>query len=84
MDVPVNILTLHRDAVRHAFFMGNLARNPFFDETAKAWIVTNPAHCKELIASGALRPATYTEDYQVLQHRLGLDFSSMKIGRAHV
>ena len=79
MDVPVNILTLHRDAVRHAFFMGNLARNPFFDETAKAWIVTNPAHCKELIASGALRPATYTEDYQVLQHRLGLDFSSMTV-----
>lgn len=79
MHLPINFLTLHRDSLRHAFFPANRSRAPFFDDVAKAWIVVNPAHCKDLIASNALRPATYAEDYQALQARLGIDFSSMAV-----
>lgn len=84
MELPINFLMLHRDPMRHQYFSREESRDPFFDPIAKAWIITNPTHCRDLIASGNLRPASYEEDYKTLEERLGIDFSSMTFAFNHI
>lgn len=79
-----NFLTLHREDSRHEYFAGHAGAPPFFDDATQAWIVTDPAQCKELIASAKLRPATYSADYDALQARLGIDFSGMRFAFEHI
>src|SRR6185312_10634057 len=73
-----------REPVRHQYFPNNQGREPLFDPIAKTWLVTNPAYCKELISSNNLRPATSVWDYQALEKRLGLDFSSLAFACEHI
>ncbi len=79
-----NFLTLHREDLRHEYFAGHAGAPPFYDAATQAWIVTDPLQCKELIASGKLRPATYSADYHALQARLGIDFSGMGFAFEHI
>jgi len=72
-----DFLTLHRCSIRHEYFSANESKGPFFDAGTKTWIITKPSHCKELLASTNLRPASFAENYQTLQQRLGIDFSSL-------
>lgn len=86
MESPINFLTLHRDPIRHQYFPNNQSREPFFDPIANAWIITDPSHCKELIASSNLRPGTSAcaEDYRILGERLGVDFSILIFVFGHI
>jgi cytochrome P450 len=84
VELPINVLMLHRDPGRHQYFSRTESREPFFDTVAKAWIITDSAQCRELIGSSKLHPATYAEDYKVLEQRLGLDFSSLSFAFAHI
>jgi cytochrome P450 len=77
VDPPINFLTFHRDTVRHRYFSSGADRGPLFDIATRTWIITKPLHCKELIASSNLRPISYAQDYELLQGRLGIDFSSL-------
>jgi hypothetical protein len=84
VSLPINFLMLHRDPVRHQYFIQNQDRDPFFDAAVKGWIVANPVHCRDLIASNNLRPASYEEDYKALEARLGIDFSSLTFAFSHI
>ena len=86
MESPTNFLTLHRDPLRHQYLPNNQSREPLFDPITKAWIITNPSHCKELMASSNLRPGTSAcaEDYKALEGRLGFDFSNLTFAFNHI
>src|SRR5277367_2840593 len=75
---------LHRDPGRHQYYSEKEGRDPFFDTGANAWIITNPSHCRELIGSSNLRPASYAEDYKIMETRLGIDFSSLIFAFDHI
>jgi cytochrome P450 len=81
---PTNFLTLHREPDRHRYLAASESRDAFLDAATRTWIVTKPSHCRELIASGNLRPATYVEDYAALEQRLGVDFSSLTFAFSHI
>lgn len=72
-----NFVTLHRDADRHEFFTADRAKKPFFDPLSKAWIVAEPAQCRELAASSKLRPDTFSENTTTLGRHLKIDFSAL-------
>ena len=82
--MPVNFLMLHRDPIRHQYFSRKQNLEPFFDTVTKTWIIANPSHCRDLIASNNLRPASYAEDYYALEQRLGIDFSSLTFAFDHI
>jgi hypothetical protein len=84
LELPINFLTLHRCSIRHEYFSTNESRDPFFDAATKTWLITNPSHCKELLASANLRPASFAENYHTLQQRLGIDFSSLTFTFDHI
>jgi hypothetical protein len=75
---------LHRDPGRHQYFSRTESRDPFFDTVANAWIITDPAQCRELVGSSKLHPATYAGNYKILEERLGLDFSSLNFAFTHI
>jgi cytochrome P450 len=85
-ESPINFLTLHRDAVRHRYYVENQDRDPFYDSTCGAWIIGNPAHCKQIIASSDVRPGTSdcAADYLTLSERLGIDFSPLLFAFGHI
>ena len=58
-------------------------REPFFDATTQAWIVTDPGQARELAASARLRPVTYSAHYRALEKRFNLDFSSLVFAFDH-
>src|SRR5271166_5677226 len=84
VQMPVNFLMLHRDPIRHQYFSRKENLEPFFDTVTKTWIIANPSHCRDLIASNNLRPASYAEDYYTLEQRLGIDFSSLTFAFDHI
>jgi len=84
VESPLSILTLHRHPGRHLYFSEAVNQTPLFDPASKMWIITNPVQCKDLIASGNLRPATYAEDYAELEARLGFDFSNLIFALNHI
>jgi hypothetical protein len=76
-------LTFHRSLDRHAVFSRG-ANRPVFDSVTKAWIVTEPSCCERLLASPDTRPATYSDDYLMLEKRLGIDFSNVLLALLHI
>jgi cytochrome P450 len=81
---PDNFLVLHRGSDRHAFFSKSLGQPPFFEERTNSWVVTDPAQCKELLASPNLNPDDYARKYEALGDRLGLDFSNIGFALEHI
>jgi cytochrome P450 len=79
-----NFLTLHREQRRHAYFSAHADSAPFFDPVASAWIVTNPALCRELLGSSHLHPPPYAESLNALAQRLGTDFVSLLFAFSHI
>src|SRR5262245_54251225 len=77
MEPTCNFLTFHRDDVRHRYFASPDGRDPFFDDATKTWIVTEPSHCRQLISSDKLRPASYADGYEALHKRFGIQFSAL-------
>jgi len=77
VELPIQFMTLHREPVRHQYFSKQDCRDPFFDPVVRAWIITNPSHCRDLIGSSNLRPIPYADNYNALEERLGIDFSSL-------
>ncbi len=76
-------LTLHRSPGRHAHFHSPDG-HPVFDSEIKSWIVTEPGYCERLLASADTRPATYSDDYEALEKRLGIDFSNVLLAFQHI
>jgi cytochrome P450 len=76
-------LTFHRSPERHACFLTG-ATCPIFDPVTKAWIIADPGCCERLLASPHTRPATYSDDYVVLEKRLGIDFSNVLLAFLHI
>lgn len=83
MTKPQNVLTLHRAPDRDQFFRDTQTRPPVFDDSSKLWIVTDPAQCAHLLASGNLKPC-YNESYEALERHLGTDFSDITFALAHI
>jgi hypothetical protein len=84
MDSAYNFLTFHRDEARHQYFSTRDGRDVFFDPRIKTWIVTDPSHCRQLIGSDNLRPASYVEDYRALSRRFDIDFSGLVFAFSHI
>src|SRR5262245_40586928 len=76
-------LTFHRSLDRHQWYLAGENR-PIFDPVTKAWVITEPGCCERLLASPDTRPATYSDDYAVLEKRLGIDFSNVLLALLHI
>jgi len=76
-------LTFHRSPERRDRYLAGAGR-PLFDPVTKAWIITDPGCCERLLASPHTRPATYSDDYSVLEKRLGIDFSNVLLAFLHI
>jgi hypothetical protein len=81
--VDIGYLTFHRSSDRHRQYLAG-ANRPIFDTVTNAWIITEPGCCERLLASPDTRPATYSDDYAVLQKRLGIDFSNVLLAFLHI
>ena len=75
--MSASYLTFHRAPERHAHFTSPDVHAPFLDPVTKAWIITEPDCCERLLSSPDARPATYSDDYVLLQERFGIDFSNV-------
>lgn len=84
MPKPQDVLTLHRAPDRDRFFCENHNQPPVFDDSSKAWIVTDPAQCAQLLASSNLRPSSYVAGIETLESRLGIDFSDLIFALNHI
>src|SRR6266516_2012687 len=76
-------LTFHRSPDRHQWYLAE-ANRTIFDSVTNAWIITDPGCCERLLASPDARPATYSDDYAVLEKRLGIDFSNVLLAFLHI
>ena len=52
-EVPDKFFDASRRLIRHQYF----STDPFFDPITKAWIVTTPSHCQDLISSNKAQDA---------------------------
>jgi cytochrome P450 len=65
----LDVITLHREEARHAFFAEAPARPIFFDSTIKAWVVADPSQCEALLVSPHLNVAPFREAYEEMAGR---------------
>ncbi|MDB5541568.1 MAG: hypothetical protein JWQ89_3295 [Devosia sp.] len=74
MSTSMNYVTVYKDPERDEFLASSRNSAPIFDKSTKAWIVTNPDLCRELLGSANLVPALAIESQEVpgaLESRLG-------------
>jgi cytochrome P450 len=72
-----NYLTIYRTAERDEFLAAARTAPPFFDRATRAWIVADPALCKDVLTSPALYPAPALEQYRNMPSAFGEQLSSM-------
>src|SRR6476620_7574216 len=65
----MDIITLHRDAARDAFFPELAERPLFFDATTKAWVVCGAQHCQAMLFSPHLSVSPYRPAYEEMAKR---------------
>ncbi len=65
----MDIITLHRDAGRDAFFPEFAERPLFFDETLKAWVVSGARDCEAMLMSPNLQVSPYRPAYEDMARR---------------
>ncbi len=80
----MNLLTLHRDEARHAFFEERSSSAPFFDAAMGCWIVANPRHIEQLLQEPSLGPADYAGPYEQLTQKRGLQFPNIQFASRHL
>ncbi len=80
----MNLLTLHRDEARHAFFEEHSSSPPFFDTAMGCWIVANPRHIEQLLLEPRLGPADYAGPYEQLTRKRGLPFPNIQFASRHL
>jgi cytochrome P450 len=65
----LDIITLHRDSARDAFFPELLRRSLFFDPTIKAWVASGASCCEAMLLSPHLSVSPYQRAYQDMARR---------------
>jgi cytochrome P450 len=79
-----NYLTIYRQAERDAFLVSARQSGPFFDRTTRAWIVTEPDLCREVLSNPVLYPAPALEHYRNMPSGLGDAFASVAFAFEHI
>ncbi len=59
---PAAYLTVYKNPERDEFLKQSREGPPFYDHPTRAWIVTNPELCREMLASPNLLPAPMAEN----------------------
>jgi cytochrome P450 len=80
----VNVLTLHRDEVRHSYYAQNLRTLPFFDAALQCWVVTDPKHSEAILALPDLGPADYVGAYERLEERGPQGFPNLRFALKNI
>jgi cytochrome P450 len=80
----LNIVTLHRDAERHAYFATAPARPIVFEKSIDCWFVTNPRDAQALLRSGDLHVAHYAPIYESVADRSGYAFANLRFAFKHI
>jgi hypothetical protein len=65
----LDVITLHRDEARHAFFAEASARPIFFDPTIDAWVVADPRQCEAILQSPDVKISPYASSYEDMAAR---------------
>jgi cytochrome P450 len=65
----LDVIALHRNEARGAFFPKASAQPIFFDTTIKAWVVANPRHCEAMLVSPHLFVSPYRPAYEDMAKR---------------
>jgi hypothetical protein len=81
--LDTGFLTFHRSPDRHERYLAG-ANRTIFDTATNAWIITDPGCCARLLVSPHTRPATYSDDYALLEKRLEIDFSNVLLAFFHI
>ncbi len=84
MDQQHDFLTLFRSPGRHAFFQAEGHRDPFFDPTIRAWVVSDPDQTREFLTSANLDVPRYGSDYQEIANRFSIDFGALRYALEHI
>lgn len=84
MGTALNIVTLHRDEERHAYFAAVLPRPIVFEESIGCWLVTNPGDAQALLRSGHLHVANYGSIYESVAERSGYAFANLRFAFRHI
>jgi cytochrome P450 len=73
----LNLLTLHRDEGRHAFFRSGTSEPPAFDRTLGCWIVSEPALVQAFLQDPHLEVSSYVDAYLELERKTGHSFANL-------
>jgi len=65
----LNVIALHRNEARSAFFPAAATQPIFFDATIKAWVVANARHCEAMLVSPHLSVSPYRLAYEDMAKR---------------
>lgn len=80
----LNLISLHRDEVRHSYYAENLRSSPFFDDSLQCWVVTDPKHSEAILSFPALGPANYVGAYERLEERGPYSFPHLRFALHHI
>jgi cytochrome P450 len=80
----LDLLTLHRDERRHAFFRAGTSEPPVFDRALGCWIVSDPALAEAFLQDPHLEVSSYVDAYRELERKSGHSFANLIFALGYV
>jgi cytochrome P450 len=80
----LDLLTLHRDEARHAFFRSRASEPPAFDRSLGCWVVSDPALAEAFLQDPHLEVSSYVDAYRELERKTGHSFANLIFALGYV
>jgi cytochrome P450 len=80
----MQILTLHREQSRHAYFAAPERRRPFFEPGLNCWVVSDPEDAEAVLQSRSFKVVALYRAYEDLERSSGRRFPNLIFAFRHV
>ena len=80
----MQILTLHREPARHAYFSGAAGHPAFFEPSLNCWIVSDPADVEAMLQSRSFDVVTLHTAYESFQNISSQPFPNIIFALRHI
>jgi cytochrome P450 len=80
----MQILTLHREPSRHAYFAGPAGHPAFFEPSLKCWVVSDPADVEAILQSRSFDVVTLHTAYESFQNISSQPFPNIIFALRHI
>jgi cytochrome P450 len=80
----MQILTLHREPARHAYFSGAVGHPAFFEPSLNCWIVSDPADVEAMLQSRSFDVVTLHTAYESFQNISSQPFPNIIFALRHI